>query len=178
MTGLAELGLENDTIVIYTADHGDMLGEHGLWDKYVFYEQSVRVPLMFHIPGAANGNTISQTPVSHVQMMPTLLDLCGLPVPSGLDGGSFSSALQEPARNQDTTVFSEFALRTEKARYMIRQGSYKYCYYVSDMPELYNLKDDPQEMRNLAFHPQHRDRVQRMHSRLLEWYKPPEKEKG
>ena len=79
LTALRELDLEKDTIVLYTADHGEMLGEHGLWQKFVFYEPSVGVPLIVRVPGITPAGARSQTPVSLVQVLPTLLDLCGLP---------------------------------------------------------------------------------------------------
>ncbi|HEV2113955.1 MAG TPA: sulfatase-like hydrolase/transferase, partial [Terriglobales bacterium] len=111
LTALRELDLEKDTIVLYTADHGEMLGEHGLWQKFVFYEPSVGVPLVVRAPGVTPAGARSKTPVSLVQALPTLLELCGLPAASGLDGTSFAQDLREPARKRDTTVFAEFNLR-------------------------------------------------------------------
>ena len=104
---LKELGLEDDTIVVYTSDHGEMLGEHGLWHKFVFYEPSVAVPLMFRVPGMTQAGARSRTHVSLTQLMPTLLDLCGLAAPSGLDGESLAADLREPERTRDTTVYAE-----------------------------------------------------------------------
>ncbi len=155
LRALRDLDLEKNTIVVYTSDHGEMLGEHGLWGKFVFYESSVRVPLIFHVPGRTAAAR-SLTPVSLVQVLPTLAELCGLPAPSGLDGPSFARDFSEPRGSLDTPVFSEFALGTPRAKYMIRRGDYKYNYYVSDTPELYNLRDDPAEMRNLAQAPDHK----------------------
>jgi len=175
LAALKDLGLEEDTIVVYTSDHGEMLGEHGLWGKFVFYEPSVAVPLTFRVPGLTEAGARSKTHVSLTQVMPTLLDLCGLPVPSGLDGGSLVADLHEPSRTRDTEVFSEHALPTRDARYMIRRGDFKLNYWIDDMPELFNLKEDPKEMRNLAILPEHKGRREEMKSRLFAWYKPPEK---
>lgn len=175
LTALRELGLEDDTIVLYTSDHGEMLGEHGLWHKFVFYEPSVAVPLMFRVPGLTQAGARSKTHVSLTQVMPTLLDLCGLPVPSGLDGGSMVADLREPGRTRDTAVFSEFNLGNAAAKYMIRRGDYKLNYYVNDMSELFNLKEDPKEMTNLALLPQHKDKVEDLKSQLFAWHTPPEK---
>jgi choline-sulfatase len=110
LAALRELDLEKDTIVLYTADHGEMLGEHGLWQKFVFYEPSVGVPLIVRAPGITASDTRSNTPVSLVQVLPTLLDLCGVPIPAGLDGESFVQDLRQPARTRDTTVYSESLL--------------------------------------------------------------------
>src|SRR5262249_30790358 len=147
---LRELDLERDTIVLYTTDHGEMLGEHGLWQKFVFYESSVGVPLIVRAPGITEGPARSRTPVSLVQVLPTLLELCGLPAVSGLDGASLLPDLREPGRTRDTTVFAEYNLRNPRAKYMIRRGDFKYNYYVNDIAELFNLRQDPKEMRNLA----------------------------
>jgi choline-sulfatase len=175
LAALKELGLEDDTIVVYTSDHGEMLGEHGLWHKFVFYEPSVAVPLMFRVPGLTEADARSKTHVSLTQVMPTLLDLCGVPVPSGLDGDSLAADLREPGRTRDTAVFSEFNLRNSGAKYMIRRGDYKLNYWVNDMPELFNLKEDPKEMKNLALLPEHKGRFDELKSQLFAWYKPPEK---
>jgi choline-sulfatase len=175
LKALDELGLRDDTIVVYTSDHGEMLGEHGLWQKFVFYEPSVAVPLTFRVPGMTAPGAHSKTHVSLTQLMPTLLDLCGVPVPSGLDGDSLVRDLKEPAKTRDTAVFSEFALRGAAAKYMIRRGDYKLNYHVNDTPEFFNLKDDPKEMRNLATNPSHAAKLEELKSQLFAWYTPPEK---
>jgi choline-sulfatase len=169
---LRELDLEKDTIIVYTSDHGDMLGEHGLWQKFVFYEPSVCVPLIFRVPGLTAENVRSKTPVSLVQMVPTLLELCGLPAPSGLDGESFVGDLREPTRTRDTTVFSENNLGSSSAMYMMRRGDDKYSYYVHDMPELYNLRRDPKEMNNLAIQPEFKGKVDEIKAQLFAWHDP------
>jgi choline-sulfatase len=171
---LRELDLEKDTVVLYTADHGEMLGEHGLWQKFVFYESSVGVPLVVRALGVTQTGARSKTPVSLVQVLPTLLDLCGLPAASGLDGASFAPDLREPATTRDTTVFAEYNLRNPRAKYMIRRGDFKYNYYVNDMAELYNLREDPKEMRNLALEPPSAGKVAEMKEQLFAWHKPEE----
>ena len=147
---LRELNLEDDTIVLYTSDHGEMLGEHGLWQKFVFYEPSAGVPLIFRLPGLSVRNARCKTPVSLVDVLPTLCELCRLPRPTGLDGESLEGDLREPARLRDTTIYSEYNLRTPRAKYMIRRGDFKYNFFQNDVAELYNLRQDPDEMRNLA----------------------------
>ena len=174
LRALQEMDLEKDTIVLYSADHGEMGGEHGLWQKFVFYEPSVGVPLLLRVPGMTRPGERCAVPVSLVQLLPTLLELCGLPAPSGLDGSSLVPLVREPSRKVDATVYAEFALRSRNAKYMIRRGDWKYCFYVNDMPELYHLRDDPQEMRNLALRPEHRGRAEEMKAQLFAWHKPPE----
>lgn len=172
LQALRELGLERDTIVLYTSDHGDMLGAHGIWGKNLFYEQSAGVPLMFRVPGLTPANSRCETPVSLVQLLPTLTDLCGIPTPTGIDGTSFAANLREPGRTEETTVFSEINLNTRHSGYMVRHGNYKYCYYPHDMPELYDLLTDPQEMKNLALLPAYKGKVKEMKQRLFAWHKP------
>ncbi len=172
---LRELGLEDDTIVLYTSDHGEMLGEHGMWHKFMFYESSVCVPLIFRVPGVTTANTISRTPVSLTQVVPTLLDLCGIPVPRGLDGDSLQADMKTPGRTRETTVFSEFNLQKPAAKYMIRRGDFKLNYYVNDIAELFDLKNDPKEMKNLAALPAYKPKLDELKSQLFAWYAPPEK---
>ena len=176
MAALREMDLEKDTIVVYSSDHGEMLGDHGMWQKFVFYEASVGVPLIVRVPGLTPAGARSATPVSLVDLLPTLAELCGVSLPSGLDGQSCVPDLQEPGRTRDTTIYSEFALRPPRAKYMIRRGDWKYSYYVNDMPELYNLRDDPREMRNLAMEPAHKGRLDEMQGRLFAWRRPAERE--
>jgi choline-sulfatase len=172
LDALQELGLEEDTIVLYTADHGDMQGAHGIWGKTVFYEPSVGVPLLFRVPGMTAANVHCQTPVSLVQVMPTLTELCGLPAPEGIDGTSFVASLHEPGRTRDTTIFAEHGLTSRHPASMIRHGDYKYCYYVGDMPELYDLRTDPNEMKNLALLPAYKEKAQEMKEKLFAWHRP------
>ncbi|HXE12978.1 MAG TPA: sulfatase-like hydrolase/transferase [Bryobacteraceae bacterium] len=169
---LKELGLEEDTIVLYTSDHGGMLGMHGLWQKSVFYEPSVGVPLLFRVPGLTPPNSRCETPVSLVQLLPTLTELCDIPIPAGIDGASFATNLREPDRTEDTTVFAEHGLASKQPGYMIRHGNYKYCYYPNDMPELYDLRTDPDEMKNLALSPAHKGKVNEMQQKLFSWHRP------
>ncbi len=169
---LKELGIEDDTIVIYSSDHGEMLGEHGLWHKFVFYEPSAGVPLVIRVPGMTQAGAVCHAPVSQVSMMATLLDLCGIPVPEGLDGAPLTPFLYDPGKASAQPVFSQFALRTKNARAMIRKGIWKYSHYANDTPELYNLRDDPQEMNNVAASALHRPRVEALRSELLQWSDP------
>ena len=174
MNTLRELDLEKDTIVLYSSDHGEMLGSHGLWHKFVFYDPSCGVPLIFRVPGMTQPGGVCQANVSLVSLMATLLDLCGISVPSGLDGESLTPLLREPARPHATPVFAEFALRTKNARYMLRDRDWKYTFWVNDMPELYNMSTDPQEMNNLALDAAHRSKAEAMKAQLFAWHRPEE----
>lgn len=174
LTALKELRLDQNTIVLYTADHGDMLSAHGLWDKYVFYEPSVGVPLIFRVPGVTPENARCENLVSLVQVFATLTELCGVPMPAGLDGASFAADLRNPEAQRENTIFAEHALPGQNSGFMIREGNFKYCYYLNDMPELYDLDTDPDEMKNLALLPQYKSKVAEMKTRLFAWYRPPQ----
>jgi choline-sulfatase len=173
LNALRELNLEDDTIVIYTSDHGEMLGEHKLWQKFVFYESSVRIPLLMRVPGLPRGRRNS-TIVSNVDIAPTLGELCALRAPNVPDGKSFVADLRNPDQTRDTRVFSEYNLGRPAAKYMIREGQWKYCYYTHDIAELYDLKADPQEMRNLGAVPEFKSKTEELKGRIFSWHRPPE----
>ena len=175
LAALRELDLEKDTIVVYSSDHGDMLGEHGLWHKFLFYDPSVGVPLIVRVPGLTPEGAACATPVSLVQLLATLAEACGISIPAEVDGASFLPALREPERTSDTTVYAEFALHSPGAKYMIRRGDFKYSYYVNDTDELYNLRHDPREMRNLAAMPGYRGKVEELKAALFAWHRPEER---
>jgi choline-sulfatase len=169
MRHLEQAGLLEDTIIAYTSDHGDMCGEHGLWDKFVFYEPSAGVPFLMRAPGITKPALVCDAPVSQVALMPTLLELCGIPIPSGLDEASLVPSLRDPARRQERAVFCESSLGSRAEKYMIRRGDWKYSHYMGDTPELYNLREDPEEMTNLATSPRHADVAGRLKEELLTW---------
>jgi len=151
---LDEIGELDNTIVIVTADHGDMLGERGLWYKMNFFEHSARVPLVMAGPGVAMGT--ASNAVSLIDLLPTFLDIAGGDlgmVGEPIDGRS----LMPLARGDDDPIdeaIGEYC--AEMAAYpviMIRRGSLKYIHCDIDPPQLYDLAEDPNERQNLALHP-------------------------
>ena len=173
LTALRELDLERDTIVLYTSDHGEMLGDHGLWQKFQFYEGSCGVPLMVRAPGVTTPGSRCSMPVSQVGVLPALAESCGVTTPR-LDAPGFVPQLRDVSAVRDLPVFSEFNLQTPRAKYMLRRNNFKYTFRVNDMPELYDMTRDPDEMTNLALKPEQRERVEQMKQELFAWYKPPE----
>ncbi|MFT5267213.1 MAG: choline-sulfatase [Acidimicrobiales bacterium] len=147
-------GLADDTIVIFTADHGDMLGERGLWYKMNFFEHSARVPLIVHAPkrfAAARLATLS----SLLDIAPTMLDLAGIDVPRSMDGYSLIPQL---GGFEDTlrTVTGEYLGEGAVAPiFMLRQGKLKFIYSEPDGEQLYDLKADPRELENVADAPEY-----------------------
>jgi choline-sulfatase len=174
LRALKDLDLEKDTIVLYTSDHGEMLGEHGLWQKFEFYESSCGVPLIVRAPGAAAAAGTCTAPVSQVSVLPTLAELCGVPIRTAIDGSSLAPQLRHPELPRNEPVFAEYNLGNPRAKYMIRDGDYKYTFWTHDIAELYNLRTDPEEMDNLALKSEHAAVAARLKAKLFAWHKPPE----
>ena len=145
--------LKDNTVVIYVSDHGEMAGQHGLWQKNCFYEPSVRIPMMVRIPGMSGGKRIADN-VSLVDFAPTFLELAGLP-PGESDGdGQSIMNLIRGSREPERIVFSEYhAQGMLNAGYMILKGDWKFNYYVGERPQLFNIVEDPHEICDLASHP-------------------------
>ena len=172
LNALDRLGLANHTIVIYTADHGEMLGDLGLWDKFQFYEGSCGVPLLARVPG--NAAAVCDEPVSLISLAATLADLCDVDLAEQKDGRSFADLVVRPGSSfHYGPVFAEFRLGMKDAKYMIREGDYKYTYWTDDIPELYNLRPDPKEMHNLAGVAEYQATINRLQRQLFAWYRPP-----
>ncbi len=171
LAALRDLGLEDDTAVLYTSDHGEMLGEHGMWQKFEFYEGSCGVPLMVRAPGVTQA-AVCGTPVSLVSVLPTLAELAGVKVTEPVDETSLVPQLRDPGAARNRPVFAEYNLHSPRAKYMIRDGRYKYSYWVNDIAELYDLERDPEELNNLAPDPNYTSVIERLRQRLFAWHKP------
>jgi choline-sulfatase len=168
---LKETGNDRDTIICYTSDHGEMLGDLGLWQKFEFYEGSCGVPLLIKVPGEASG--VASVPVSQVSLGATLMDLCGVRSIQPNDGVSFASLVRNPqSKHSFGPVFAEYALNSPRAKYMVRDGDWKYTYWTQDREELYNLKSDPAELQNVAADPRCRKEVIRLKATLFAWHRP------
>ena len=157
---LDETGLADNTIVIHTSDHGEMLGEHGIWRKMSFYEQSARVPLQVRWPGTGNRGQRIRECCSLVDVTATLIDAAGASdYCSGLDGESLRQIIQDPVtgaqKSKDMAFAEHTAHGTDRARAMLRSGEWKLCMSAGEDPEieLYNLEHDPGEFTNRATDP-------------------------
>jgi choline-sulfatase len=151
--------IADNTVVIVTSDHGDMLGERGLWYKMTFYERAVRVPLIFAGPGIRSRRRITEA-ASHLDLLPTLAAITGTRVePAELDGRDLSPVLKggRPERGEIRGEYCGEGYDAPVA--MIRRGSRKFICSAADGPELYDLAADPQELRNLALEPARRPAV-------------------
>lgn len=151
---LREAGLEEDTVIVFTADHGEMLGERGLWFKMSFFEQSARVPLMVSVPGRRGARRVA-APVSLMDLAPTLLELTGAArsgeLGEGVDGTSLVGLLDGRSASREGDVLAEYLAEGVTApAVMIRRGRLKYIACAGDPDQLYDLEDDPSELVNLA----------------------------
>ena len=149
---LEQLGLEQNTRVLYTSDHGDSAGARGLWGKFNFFEESAKVPMILAGSGVPKGRTCA-TPVSLIDCHATILD--GLGVARAADDCADESRslfdLAVSASEADRAVLGQYhAFASPSGGFMLRKGRYKYHYYVGYPPELYDLADDPEELHDLA----------------------------
>ncbi|CAH0056726.1 unnamed protein product [Clonostachys solani] len=147
---LDDAGLADNTIVIFSGDHGDMLGERGLWYKMSYFESSVRVPLLVNYPKWFEPHRVSKN-VSTLDILPTVCDLAGTkPSPYlPMDGVSMMPHLQGKEGHDE--VFAEYTGEgTVRPLFMIRRGPWKYITCPADEPQLFNLARDPDELDNLA----------------------------
>lgn len=162
LAALDELGLSEDTIVVFWSDHGYHLGEHGgIWQKRTLFEEATQAPLILRVPGMPGNGRACRRIVEFVDVYPTLLDAAGLPVPGGLDGRSLVPLLRDPLREWQGGAVSQIlrpadtrlatpvmgrSLRTERWRFTEWNGG-------SAGTELYDHAADPNEFHNLAVDP-------------------------
>ncbi|WP_161897775.1 choline-sulfatase [Pseudomonas yangonensis] len=147
---LEECGLAEDTLVVFSGDHGDMLGERGLWYKMHWFEMSARVPLLVHAPKRFAAHRVSQS-VSTLDLLPTLVELAGGQIEQGLEleGRSLLPHL-EGEGGHDEVLGEYMAEGTLSPLMMIRRGPWKFVYSEDDPLLLFNLQHDPAERENLA----------------------------
>ncbi len=151
-------GQREDTIIVLTSDHGEMLGEHGLWYKMSFRERSARVPLIVNAPARFAARRVAE-PVGHLDLLPTLAALAAdgeavLP-DTPLDGVSLLPALHGDTLARDGIAAEYLAEGVPAPMFMLRRGSLKYIACGDDPPQLFDLEADPDERHNLAGAPEH-----------------------
>ena len=173
-------GLADNTVIVFTSDHGYHLGEHGLWQKMSLFEESSRVPMLIVAPGMSKGMT-AESPVSQIDLFPTLAELCNVRTPANLQGQSLVPMLKDPshvgrgwaltqvnrsgkrrrARNNaeaDGPYFG-YSLRTPRWRYTEWDGG-------DAGLELYDHENDPRELTNQAENDQHRETREQLSAAL------------
>jgi arylsulfatase A-like enzyme len=153
MQALEELNLSENTIVVYTSDHGDMLGGQGFKQKRWPYEESIKIPFLIRWPAKINGGSQVDTLVSSIDFYPTISGLAGLNVPPGLDGKDLSSSIL----GKDLSIESEYAYLTMHYGFVpwpgwrgIRTANYLYARIKSRPWLLFDIKNDPYQLENLV----------------------------
>jgi arylsulfatase A-like enzyme len=184
---LERFGLCDNTIVVHTSDHGDSLGAHHLFAKEVMFEEAARVPFLIRLPGQKRSKLVPQ-PVSHIDVVPTLLDLLGQPKHPQCAGKSLQPLIQEEALSPES-IFIEWAPnRTkvkkgtslaprravkraidESTRTVVSPDGWKLCLRDKDLNELYNLSDDPLETRNLYANQEYASVISRFTGEIHRW---------
>ena len=157
LAAVDKAGIGDTTRIVYTSDHGDNIGARGIWGKSTHYDDAVGVPLLMAGPGVAAGQRC-RTAVSLVDMAPTILDAVGDDASGWTDELPGRSLFEIGAKPYDAnrTVFSEYhAAFCPTGAYMVRDGRWKYNYYVGYQPELFDLEKDPLEEKDLAGEPAH-----------------------
>lgn len=178
---LERLKLADKTIVIFQADHGYHLGEHGLWQKMSLFENSARVPLVIYDPRSAGNGKPSVRTVELVDLHPTLAELCGLPAPANLTGKSLKPLLENPASVWDKPAFTQVTRGTPTVTgettkkgmkslmgRSVRNERYRYTEWDGGKQgvQLYDYEKDPGELKNLADDPQYAATVKEMKALL------------
>jgi choline-sulfatase len=172
LEALEKTGLATNTTVIYTSDHGDNVGARGLWGKSNFYKESVSVPLI--MAGPAIPSSVCYTPVSLIDIPATIAEHFGTHV-DGAEGIRSLDGIATEPQNRDRIVFSEYhGAGAVSGGFMIKKGRWKFHHYVGFPPELFDLQNDPEEIRDLAGDPAFRDVVVDMEAELRRICNPEE----
>lgn len=171
VAALDRLGLADQTVIVFTSDHGYHMGEHGLWQKMSLFEESARVPMLVVAPGVAAGGGVVESPVSQLDLYPTLAELCGIETPGNLQGQSLVPMLTDPQASGRGWALTQVTRRGGGDRffgYSIRTQRWRYTEWDEGRQgrELYDHDADPREQTNLALRPEHADTVRELATEL------------
>jgi len=188
---LDECGLSDNTIVVFTSDHGDMMGDHAILAKCVMYEEALKVPLLVRVPWLAQEGRGVKGRINQIDLVPTLLELLNEPIPEHLEGESRAKVLAGQADLSENDVFVEWNSRNgwpketpsgftpdqfqrvagEPWRTVVTADGWKLNLSPVDRCELYDLSGDPYEMKNLIDDSTQRERIRDLTSRIRQWQK-------
>jgi iduronate 2-sulfatase len=178
LDALEKEGLSQNTAVVLWGDHGWQLGEHGLWHKHTNFEVAVRAPLLISVPNQKAPGKKTRSLAEFLDVYPTLADVCGLPVPAGLDGVSLKPLLDDPAASVRPVAISQYP-RSDQGQslmgYSIRDSQWRLTLWRNRVTqqihasELYDETNDPHETLNLADTPGHEETI----ARLSQFLPPP-----
>jgi arylsulfatase A-like enzyme len=156
LAALKSSGLAENTIVVFTSDHGYHLGDHGLWQKLSLFERSTHVPLLISAPGAKGNGRTAEGVAALLDLYPTLAELCGLPAPDYLDGVSLRAVLDDPAARPRTYAVSQVRRPLNRMGYAVRTERWRYIAWDSEPGDvqLFDMETDPGETTNRVSDPE------------------------
>ncbi|MCL2832627.1 MAG: sulfatase-like hydrolase/transferase [Treponema sp.] len=175
------LGLKDDTVVIYTTDHGEMAYERGFWQKTVFFDSSARIPFIFRCPSRFSPGRTQADLAGIIDLLPTMCDLAGIKlepeydgVSINADGVSLADALVggRPLDRRDLFCESTVLKEPEHSGCMLRTGKWKYNHYLDNGDELYDMEADTRELNNLVNDPAHASISKDLRSRVISFWEP------
>ncbi len=172
----------DNTLIVYASDHGDHLGNRGLWWKHTFYEESVKVPIVMRLPNVVPSGQRTDIVVNLIDLSQTMLEAMGAQQLPNADGKSFWSAITDNGANWSNSTFSEYCTdevpdwtgRRAIQQRMFRSGPWKLVLYNDEEPQLFNLDDDPTEQRDLATEPKNAVLIRELTATATEKWQPVE----
>ena len=176
LAALDTLGATDDTLIVYASDHGDHVGERGLWWKHTFFDESVRMPLVMRLPGAIPAGSVRPEIVNLTDLAQTMLEAMGAPLRPHADGRSFWPLACGENQDWENETFSEYCTDAVPAwtggravrQRMIRSGRWKLVLYDREPPQLFDMRADPDETSDLADMPAHHATLRRLMARLTD----------
>ena len=188
LRALDEAGSAYNTIVVFTSDHGDMMGDHGILAKCVMYEEALRVPLLMRVPWLGRGEVRVPGRMSQIDLVPTLLDLMGEDIPPECQGASRRGVLEGGDTLEGKDAFVEWngadgfkaapmdtpddegkRIKGAPWRTVVSAEGWKLNMSPVDRCELFDLNSDPHEMSNLFDEPAQQGRIRGLRDRILAW---------
>jgi len=171
MEAIKDLGIEENTVIAFTADHGEMLGSHGFWHKGRPLDEACHVPLIFRYPKGIPAGTRVDGPVSSADVVPTLLSLCGAPIPAPVQGVDLSSLVTSRKGAEPESIYMEGRMGRPEEWRAVRKDSYMLSINASirETEYLFDMKDDPYQMENLAGRPEYAEVEGELRSLLFRW---------
>ncbi|MFP3897230.1 MAG: sulfatase-like hydrolase/transferase [Anaerolineales bacterium] len=172
LDALERNGLTENTLIIYSSDHGEQAGEHGLWWKQTFYDEAVSVPLIMHWPGHLPEGVRYDGVVSALDLNATILDALDAPSLPASHGRTLLPVLRGESEAWHDTAFSEYCTDEGCIHRMVRRGDWKLNYYHGQPPQLFNLREDPKELHDRADDPDCRAILDELTDVVLEGWDP------
>ena len=165
--------LDQNTIIVYTSDQGFYLGEHGWFDKRFMYEESLRTPILMRYPKEIKKGTQINELIQNLDFAPTLLDYAGVKIPKEMQGESFRNIVNKNKSDWRDAIYYTYyeypSVHMVKRHYGVRTNRYKLIHFYYDINEweMYDLKEDPSEMKNVYNDPEYNEIKEMMHKKLI-----------